>query len=76
MGTFMMWISRRLATATLVVLVGAGVSGLAGCQQKDPQVMVTPYVAKAPQPPPAAASQPAARLQPATPAYEQAVMGK
>ena len=64
-------------TGALVVLALTFVLTWAGCSHKDPPVMVTPFVAKASQPPPPA-SQPAgpAGLEPGTRMYEQAVTGK
>lgn len=67
----------RYVSVALAVLILAGVLISTGCAQPDPPVMVTPFVAKAPQPPPAVEQAPAAaKLQPGTKAYEEAVMGK
>lgn len=70
-----MRMSHAMQAAVLAVLVLAFVLSV-GCSQPDPPVLVTPFVAKAPLPPPS--SQPAvpAGLEPATPTYEQAVLGK
>jgi hypothetical protein len=70
-----MRITRLKVTGILAVLALTFVLTLAGCGQSDPKVMVTPFVAKAPQPPPAA-TQPASPQEPGTRMYEQAVMGK
>jgi hypothetical protein len=64
---------HRGFVTVLLLLALAGVLG--ACAQPDPPVVVTPFVAKAPQPPPT--SQPApAGLEPGTWTYEQAVLGK
>ena len=68
----------RYVWAFVLVLILAGVLFSAGCAQPDPQVMVTPYVAKAPAPPPPAdgAATRAAGMQPGTRVYEETLIGQ
>ncbi len=71
-----MRITKLSGFACVMIVLSLTLSFVCGCQQKDPKVMVTPFVAKAPQPPSTTQPSGALKAEPCTAKYEQTMMSK